>query len=60
MRRVLGQLHLLNSQVIFSSNTAIKDGRYASTVSSESDQKHQHAGSSIVQMWRTIPSPGAQ
>ena len=51
-----GSLHLQNSQVIFSSNTAIKDGKILPLpLSAESDQKQQYAGSSIVQMWRTIP-----
>jgi hypothetical protein len=51
-----GSLHNRNNQVIFSSNTAIKKGEILRLEEPEEvDLKIVGKGSSLVQMWRTIP-----
>ncbi len=51
-----GSLHHKNNQVIFSSKTAIKKGEILRLDEpKEVDLKSEVQGSSLVQMWRTIP-----
>lgn len=49
-----GSLHIKNNQVIFSSKTAIKDGDIK-RLNEPKEVDLVPGGSSLVQMWRTIP-----